>query len=161
VSSTAVNPSSRERCSKVLREVSAAHCILPQSCFPPGVTLNGTTPYASGGFADIWKGQEGGNQVRVKAFRTLPHTDRIKRVCCVPISTGGGAQLGCYPSSEFQRHCSSFACISPWLPNGRIIDHTRENQRVNRLHLVSTIIPLTVEPPENSSLVARINCLWS
>ena len=78
-----MNPSLKNRCFRVLRKVSPAHAILPKSYFPAGVILNDTIPYASGGFADIWKGLQDGKLVCIKAFRTQTATnlDKIKRVC--------------------------------------------------------------------------------
>ena len=83
VSSPTVNPSLKNRCFRVLRKVSHSHAILPKSYYPEGVTLSDTIPYASGGFADIWKCQRDGKQVCVKAFRTqtTENLDKIKRVC--------------------------------------------------------------------------------
>jgi len=83
VSSPTVNPTLKNRCFRVLRKVSPSHGVLPKSYYPEGVTLSDTIPYASGGFADIWKGQRDGNQVCVKAFRTqtAANLDKIKRVC--------------------------------------------------------------------------------
>ena len=83
VSSTTVNPTLKNRCFRVLRKVSPSHGILPKSYYPDGVTLSDTIPYASGGFADIWKGQHDGNPVCVKAFRTqtAANLEKIKRVC--------------------------------------------------------------------------------
>jgi len=78
-----VNPSLKNRCFRVLRKVSPSHGVLPRSYFPAGVTLSDAIPYASGGFADIWKGELDGHQVCVKAFRTqtAANLDKIKRVC--------------------------------------------------------------------------------
>ena len=83
VSSATVNPSLRNRCFRVLREVSPSCGILPRSYYPEGVTLSDTYPYASGGFADIWKGRLDRNQVCVKALRpqTPENLHKIKRVC--------------------------------------------------------------------------------
>ena len=131
VSSATANPSLKNRCFRVLRKVSPAHGILPKSYFPPGVTLTDAIPYASGGFADIWKGQLDGNQVCVKTFRTQTpgNLDKIKRVRGGSLSRRG-AELNpilirgstvrswggstfctrtCYPSLEFRRRCSHFA----------------------------------------------------
>jgi hypothetical protein len=85
VSSASVNPSLKNRCFRVLCEVSPSHGILPKSCYPEGVTLIDTVPYASGGFAGVWKGQRDGNQVCVKAFRTqmAGNLDKVKLVCGV------------------------------------------------------------------------------
>ena len=66
-----------------MRKVSPAHSILPKSYLLPEVTLSGDIPFASGGFADVWKGQRDGNEVCVKVFRTQPaaNLDKVKRVC--------------------------------------------------------------------------------
>ena len=47
------------------------------------MTLSNTIPYASGKFADTWKGEKDGQQVSVKAFRTQTthNLEKIKRVC--------------------------------------------------------------------------------
>ena len=131
VSSPMANPNMKNRCFKLLRKVSPTHGILPNSYFLPGVTLSDTTPYAAGGFADIWKGQRDGNQVCVKALRTQTPVNlkKIKRVrgnsifhregglSLVPIrgstatSWGGSTfrtRMSC-PSSESRRRCSRFA----------------------------------------------------
>ena len=83
VSSSTANPSLKNRCLRVLRKLSPSQGILPKSYYPDGVTLSDTIPYASGGFADIWKGRRGEVQVCVKAFRTqtTANLDKIKRVC--------------------------------------------------------------------------------
>jgi len=124
------NPSLKTWYFRVLRKVSPAHGILPKSYFPTGVTLNDTIPYASGGFADIWKGLQDGNLVCIKAFRTQTATnlDKIKRVCDssvlrregelnqIPISGSTVRSLHgstfrtltYYHSSAFRRHCFRF-----------------------------------------------------
>ena len=78
-----VNPGLKDRCLGVLSNVSSGHGVLPKSYFPPGVTLSNSIPYASGGFTDVWKGQQDGNQVCIKAFRvqTAANPDKVKRVC--------------------------------------------------------------------------------
>lgn len=82
MSSATVDPGLKNRCFRILRKVSPARGILPKSYFPSGVTLLDYIPYASGGFADIWKGKQDGNQVCVKAFRvqTAVNLDKVKRV---------------------------------------------------------------------------------
>jgi hypothetical protein len=91
MSSTAVNPSLKKRCLSALRKVSPVYAVLPKSRFLPGVTLIDTIPYASSGVADIWKGDQNGNQVCVKAFRThtAGYLDKIKRVGGIPQSKQG------------------------------------------------------------------------
>ncbi|KAF9789367.1 hypothetical protein BJ322DRAFT_531913 [Thelephora terrestris] len=90
VSSYTVNPGLKNRCFKVLRKVSPAHGILPKSYYLAAVILLDSIPYASGGFADVWKGQLDGCQVCVKAFRTqrIGNLGEIKRVCH-GVSNGG------------------------------------------------------------------------
>ena len=81
VSSPTVNLSLKNRCFRVLREVSHSQAILPKSYYLEGVTVRDT--YVSGRFADIWRGQLDGNRVCVKTFRdqTTGDLDEIKRVC--------------------------------------------------------------------------------
>ena len=83
MSSSTANPSLKNRCLRALRKLSPSQGILPKSYYPDGVALSDTIPYASGGFADIWKGRRGEVQVCVKAFRTqtTANLDKIKRVC--------------------------------------------------------------------------------
>ena len=89
-----VNAVMRNRCFRVLRKVSQTYGILPKSYHLLRLVLSNTTPYASGGFADIWKGQVDGRKVSVKAFRTqtAANLGKIKRVCD-NVSTMGGCGL--------------------------------------------------------------------
>ena len=65
----------------LLREVSSKYGILP-TC-KDNVTKDGKIAYASGGFADIWRGHLDGKQVCIKAFRTQKPEDleKMKQVC--------------------------------------------------------------------------------
>jgi hypothetical protein len=83
VSSNTVNPSTKNQCFKILRKVSGVHGILPKAYYLTDLTLIDTSPYASGGFADIWKALWSGSQVSIKAFRSqnAQGLDKIKRVC--------------------------------------------------------------------------------
>jgi len=77
-----VNPSLKERCLDVLHKVVLEYGTLPESYFQAGVTLRSDVPYASSGFADVWKGQQDWSQVCVKVFRIQAATnpEKIKRV---------------------------------------------------------------------------------
>ena len=56
---------------RILRKVCGSQGILPRSCvISGGISTEGDTKFASGRFADIWKGRHNGNPVRIKAFRT-------------------------------------------------------------------------------------------
>lgn len=78
-----VNAGMRNRCFKVLLKLSHVYGIFTKSYHLLGLVLSDTIPYASGGYADVWKGQVDGRQVSVKAFRTqtTANLERIKRVC--------------------------------------------------------------------------------
>jgi len=176
-----VNPGLRNRCFRVLRRALPTYGILPRSYYPPGVTLSDTIPYTSGGFADIWKAQRDGNQVCVKAFRTqtAANLNRIKRVrCTVPMRARAQPNFnqGLYCEIAEWKHVShpnvipllgvsesllSFCIISPWLPNGNILEYSRKHGGANRLHLVSNHHNPRTQGAETQSLTACASCLWS
>ena len=54
----------------------------------------------------------------------------------------------------------SFCIISPWLKNGNITEYTKENERVNRLQLVSAPAIFT-ENYLRLAPIACTSCLWS
>ena len=84
MSSATVNQSVKNKFFRVLRQVSSAHGVLPKSYFPAGVTLSDVIPHSiKGGSADVWKGQQGGNQVCIKTYHTQTAADlkKVKRVC--------------------------------------------------------------------------------
>ncbi|KAF9647766.1 kinase-like protein, partial [Thelephora ganbajun] len=140
VSSNTVNPSLKNRCFRVLRKVSHSRGILPKSYYLAGVTLSDTIPYASGGFADIWKGQSDEHQVCVKAFRTQAagNLDKIKRRFYREIiGWKYVSHPNVLPFLGVSETLLPFCIITPWLPNGNIIEYTRKNKRANRLQLLA------------------------
>jgi hypothetical protein len=84
LSSNVMNAGVKDRCLTILRQISHMHGILPKSYYLPQVILSDSTPYSSGRFADIWKGQLDGRQVGIKAFRLRTQEaedlDEIKQV---------------------------------------------------------------------------------
>ena len=57
--------------------------ILPRSCIiSDRLSRNGEIAFASGGFADVWKGRHNGNAVCMKEFRayTAENLSKIKLV---------------------------------------------------------------------------------
>ena len=73
----------RRRSVRILRRVCGLRMILPRSCMiSDGISKEGNTAFASGGFADVWKGRHNGNPVRVIAFRayTADNLAKIKQV---------------------------------------------------------------------------------
>ena len=76
-------PDLRRRSVHILQRVCRSQTILPRSCILlEGITREGDTAAASGGFADVWKGCYKGNLVCIKAFRTgtAPGWSKIKLV---------------------------------------------------------------------------------
>ena len=73
----------RRRSVRILRRLCGAQSILPRSCtLSDNISRDGDIPFASGGFADVWKGRHNGNVVCVKAFRayTAENLAKIKQV---------------------------------------------------------------------------------
>ena len=73
----------RRRSVRILRRVCGLQTILPRSCIlSDNVSKEGDIAFASGGFADVWKGRHNGNPVCIKAFRayTADNLTKIKKV---------------------------------------------------------------------------------
>ena len=73
----------RKRSVRILRRVCGLQRILPRSCIvSDGISKEGDIAFASGGFADVWKGRHNRNPVCVKAFRayTTENLGKIKQV---------------------------------------------------------------------------------
>jgi len=74
----------RRKSIRVLRRVCGSQTILPRSCIlSDGISKEGDIAFASGGFADVWKGRRNGDRVCIKAFRayTAENLSKIKQVC--------------------------------------------------------------------------------
>ena len=74
----------RRRSVRILRGLCGLQIILPRSCIlSDNISKEGDIAFASGGFADVWKGRHNGNVVCVKAFRayTAENLAKIKQVC--------------------------------------------------------------------------------
>ena len=74
----------RRKSVRILRRVCGSQTILPRSCIlSEGISKEGDIAFASGGFADIWKGRHNGDRVCIKAFRayTAENLSKIKQVC--------------------------------------------------------------------------------
>ena len=72
----------RERFTDLLSKVASENGILPKSHYLIDTTLDPSS-FHSGKFTDIYQGQRGERQVRIKVFRTMTpeYLDKIKRVC--------------------------------------------------------------------------------
>ncbi|KAF9645572.1 kinase-like protein [Thelephora ganbajun] len=139
-SSTTVNQGLRDRCLRDLREISATCCVLPRSYFSPSVTLSDTTPHTMGELVDIWKAQLNGNQVCIKSFRTqtAKNLDKIKRRFYHEIiGWKYVSHPNVLPFLGVSETLFPFCIITPWLPNGNIVEYTRKNIQANRLRLLA------------------------
>ena len=79
-----MNPDIRRKSVHILRRVCGSQTILPPSCvISDNISKEGDIAFASGGFADVWKGRHNDNPVYIKAFRayTAENLSKIKKVC--------------------------------------------------------------------------------
>ena len=73
----------RRRSVRILRRVCGSQTILPRSCvLSDNISKEGDIAFASGGFADVWKGRHNENRVCIKAFRayTADNLSKMKQV---------------------------------------------------------------------------------
>ena len=73
----------RRKSVRILRRVCGSQTILPRSCtLSDNISKEGDIAFASGGFADVWKGRNNGKLVCIKAFRayTAENLSKIKQV---------------------------------------------------------------------------------
>ena len=73
----------RKRSARILRRVCGLQMILPRSCIiSDNISKEGDIAFASGGFADVWKGRHSGNSVCIKEFRayTANNLSKAKQV---------------------------------------------------------------------------------
>ena len=74
----------RRKSVRILRRVCGSQTILPRSCIlSENISKEGDIAFASGGFADVWKGLHMGDRVCVRTFRahTTEKQSKIKQVC--------------------------------------------------------------------------------
>jgi hypothetical protein len=73
----------RRKSVRILRRVCGSQTILPRSCtLSDNISKEGEIAFASGGFADVWKGRHNAGRVCIKAFRayTAENLSKIKQV---------------------------------------------------------------------------------
>lgn len=78
-----MSPELRRKSVRVLRSVCGLQKILPRALtLSVNITKERDIAFASGGFADVWKGRRDGNAVCIKAFRayTAENLSSIKQV---------------------------------------------------------------------------------
>ena len=67
----------------ILRRVCGLRTVLPRPCIlSENISKEDDIAFASGAFADVWKGRHNGNRVCIKAFRfrTAEGLSKIKQV---------------------------------------------------------------------------------
>ena len=124
----------KAECCEILWNTSYVFLILPESCYPPNLSLSTNPPVTSGGLAYVFKGKQSGtDKVCIKIFRTPTQRDLdiVKGVCdsvrpesehslitiSVPIlksSRGDGSITKTwYRSSEFRKSWAHSALSPP------------------------------------------------
>ena len=151
-SPSAADPGLSNRGFDALGTISSAYGVLPKSYLLADVTLSGTVPYALGGSMEIWRGQQNGRQVCVKALRrgAFENLDEVKRVCGTSVfwrdceiililirgftmKSSGGSTFRirtCCPSSGFRKRCNSRLALS--VPGCRTETSSSTPRRIGR-----------------------------
>jgi len=134
-----------------------AHALLRESRIFPGIDLYDDSPdYKPLGFVDSWKGNYDGEPVCVKVIRTRDpiRIKEIQRVgdCSISseVTQGSSHQVfrrviegnnpnphpNVLPVIEVSETLFPFCIMTPWMPDGNIIQFTQANPGANRLTLV-------------------------
>jgi len=161
-----------DRCLRALRKTCGIYGILQSSrVVPQGLTLvtsdTMNRPFASGGFADVWKARNDNGEIfAIKHLRTyevddLRHVKKVLRICHSVIQ---------YFSLESlpQRYCKEvtvctrirhenvlsiegvapdlfeFCMVSKWMGNGNMLNYVRTQEQVDRANLVSSFASFAV-----------------
>ncbi|KAF9644351.1 kinase-like protein [Thelephora ganbajun] len=138
VSSKSFSQDLKERFSKILCQVCRSNNVLPTSYSASGVVPG--ERHALGAFADIYKGQYEGKLVCIKAFRTqtTKNMELIKRrLHCEILGWKHMSHPNVLPFLGISEIPPPFCIISPWMPNGNIVEYTKKNRSSNRLLLLS------------------------
>ena len=134
-----------------------AHALLLESRIFPNLELcDGSPDYAPYGLADIWKGNYRGEPVCIKVIRTRDsvrlmeirrvsvyfiHQSRTKRAPYQTLRREiNGRKPGSHPNvlpiMQVSETLVPFCIMSPWMPDGNIIQFTQMNPGGDRLLLV-------------------------
>ncbi|KAF9259602.1 kinase-like protein [Marasmius fiardii PR-910] len=138
----------RKRCMKYLKVMSKKFHVLPPSIFMNNIVRIGDHPLKYGGFADIYKGKAGDEDVCLKVVRVhvAETEDKRKKIIAdfcqeailwtqlrhanvIPLL---GVNTVLFPSC--------FCLVSPWMVNGDIVSFLKANPRHDKLKAISEIM---------------------
>ena len=130
------------------------HALLLESSIFPNVELYDISPdFTPFGFTGIWKGNHHGEPVCIKAIRAtnLTRLGGVKRICDHFICRGHTERASDTTSRREHKSISHpnllpiidvsdalfpFCIMSPWVPDGNIVQYIQMNPDANRLTLV-------------------------
>ena len=165
MSSDARDPGIKDRCLRLLGDITSEHGILPTSYYLTEVTVE-DAPDKVGFYSDILRGQLDGRKVFVKVFRGdcgyTKFTEDIKRVrnrgpirsehTEPDINQSLSRELVAWKhvthenvvpflgvSLEVPRWRNNLSIISDVAQHGNIVEYISKNKEVNRLKLVSNL----------------------
>ena len=134
--------------------------ILPRSCIiSDNISKRGDIAFASGGFADVWKGRHKGSPVCIKAFRvytpenlanikqvgnkisrsTCASDDPRKRLFHEIVIWRRLSHPNVLPVLGVSPKLFPLCIVSEWMIDGNIMDFVSKHPEVNRLRLVREI----------------------
>ena len=119
----------RRKSVRTLRRVCGSQTILPRSCIlSENISKEGDTPFASGGFTDVWKGRHNGNRVCIKTLPayTAENPSKIKQV----------------RSSGFMRSVRLSRLAVAFVPRNRDLEAPLSPERPARAGCLPEIVPI-------------------
>ncbi|KAF9781279.1 kinase-like domain-containing protein [Thelephora terrestris] len=131
----------RRRSVRILRRVCGMQTILPRSCIlSDNIAREGDIAFASGGFADVWKGRHNGNPVCIKAFRAYAPdnlTKIKKRLFQEIVIWRRLSHPNVLPVLGISPKLFPLCIVSEWMVDGNILQFTTQRPEVNRLRLLA------------------------
>ncbi|KAF9781352.1 kinase-like domain-containing protein [Thelephora terrestris] len=131
----------RRRSTRILRRVCGGHTILPRSCIlSDNISKAGDIAFASGRFADVWKGHHDGNPVCIKAFRTYTADNLIeikKRLFQQLVIWRRLSHPNVLPVLGISPELFPLCIVSGWMIDGNILDFMSAHPKVSRLRLLA------------------------
>ncbi|KAF9785170.1 kinase-like domain-containing protein [Thelephora terrestris] len=136
-------PAAREICLRQLYRACGSHALLPKALKVPVCydRINGYAKY-HGGYADVWKGEYGGQEVAVKVMRIYSNSDLkevVGRFCKEVITWRTLRHPNVLPLIGVTMSEAQFAMVSEWMSNGNINEFVKANPGENRLKLLEDV----------------------
>ncbi|KAF9648264.1 kinase-like protein [Thelephora ganbajun] len=131
----------RRKSVRILRRVCGSQTILPHSCvLSDNISKEGDIAFASGGFADVWRGRHNGNRVSIKAFRTYTAENLFKikqRLFQEIVIWRRLSHPNVLPVLGVSPKLFPLCIVTEWMVDGNIMDFTSKHPEANRLRLLA------------------------